>query len=102
MCSFARSHGNRPSGQLFFDIPGNGSGIAGDAAAAAPGTAGYPLLLGQGGGGGGGNPELDQRVLRHLRWLLQKDALGQDMFLYGPPGLGWRNEKLTINICQVN
>ena len=63
-----------------------GSGIAGDAAAAAPGTAGYPLLLGQGGGGGGGNPELDQRVLRHLRWLLQKDALGQDVFLIGEPG----------------
>jgi MoxR-like ATPase len=64
-----------------------GSGMAGDAAAAAaaaaPGIAGTPPLLGQ---GGGGNPELDQRVLRHLRWLLQKDALGQDVFLIGEPG----------------
>lgn len=27
-----------------------------------------------------------QSVLKHLKWLLQKDGLGQDMFLIGPPG----------------
>lgn len=30
--------------------------------------------------------ELPQSVLQHLRWLLQKDQLGQDVFLIGPPG----------------
>ncbi|RZF49335.1 hypothetical protein LSTR_LSTR012199 [Laodelphax striatellus] len=30
--------------------------------------------------------ELDQETLHHLRWMLQKDALGQDMFLIGRPG----------------
>ncbi|XP_066993811.2 von Willebrand factor A domain-containing protein 8 [Anabrus simplex] len=30
--------------------------------------------------------ELSQEVLRHLRWMLQKDLLGQDMFLIGRPG----------------
>ncbi|PIK51485.1 putative von Willebrand factor A domain-containing protein 8 [Apostichopus japonicus] len=30
--------------------------------------------------------ELPQSVLRHLRWIMQKDALGQDVFLIGPPG----------------
>ncbi|XP_025079335.1 von Willebrand factor A domain-containing protein 8-like isoform X2 [Pomacea canaliculata] len=30
--------------------------------------------------------ELPQTVLRHLRWIMQKDALGQDIFLIGPPG----------------
>ena len=29
---------------------------------------------------------LDQELLGHLRWLLQKDAMGQDVFLVGPPG----------------
>ncbi|XP_033638187.1 von Willebrand factor A domain-containing protein 8-like [Asterias rubens] len=27
-----------------------------------------------------------QSVMRHLRWVMQKDALGQDVFLIGPPG----------------
>ncbi|XP_064638932.1 von Willebrand factor A domain-containing protein 8-like [Lineus longissimus] len=27
-----------------------------------------------------------QTVLKHLRWMMQKDALGQDMFLIGSPG----------------
>ncbi|TWW81216.1 von Willebrand factor A domain-containing protein 8 [Takifugu flavidus] len=27
-----------------------------------------------------------QAVAHHLRWILQKDLLGQDMFLIGPPG----------------
>ncbi|KAG0722071.1 von Willebrand factor A domain-containing protein 8 [Chionoecetes opilio] len=30
--------------------------------------------------------DLPQSVLKHLRWLLQKDKLGQDVFLIGPPG----------------
>ncbi|XP_078476161.1 von Willebrand factor A domain-containing protein 8 isoform X3 [Lampetra planeri] len=29
---------------------------------------------------------LSQSTLEHLRWLLQKDVLGQDVFLIGPPG----------------
>lgn len=27
-----------------------------------------------------------QSVLQHLRWIMQKDAIGQDVFLIGPPG----------------
>ncbi|CAN7939417.1 unnamed protein product, partial [Ixodes hexagonus] len=27
-----------------------------------------------------------QSVLQHLRWMMQKDVLGQDIFLIGPPG----------------
>ncbi|KAI7879625.1 hypothetical protein K492DRAFT_208133 [Lichtheimia hyalospora FSU 10163] len=27
-----------------------------------------------------------QEILRHLRWMMQKDKLGQDIFLIGPPG----------------
>ncbi|KAI8064375.1 AAA domain-containing protein [Gongronella butleri] len=27
-----------------------------------------------------------QEMLRHLRWMMQKDKLGQDIFLIGPPG----------------
>ncbi|XP_072301028.1 von Willebrand factor A domain-containing protein 8 [Eucyclogobius newberryi] len=27
-----------------------------------------------------------QTVMQHLRWIMQKDLLGQDMFLIGPPG----------------
>lgn len=30
--------------------------------------------------------ELSQTVLHHLRWMLQKDLLGQDIFLIGKPG----------------
>jgi von Willebrand factor A domain-containing protein 8 len=29
---------------------------------------------------------LTQDCLGHLRWLVQKDSLGQDSFLIGPPG----------------
>ena len=28
----------------------------------------------------------NQELLNHLRWMMQKDALNQDIFLYGPPG----------------
>lgn len=30
--------------------------------------------------------DLPQSVVRHLRWIAQKDLLGQDVFLIGPPG----------------
>ncbi|OAD05698.1 hypothetical protein MUCCIDRAFT_137874, partial [Mucor lusitanicus CBS 277.49] len=30
-------------------------------------------------------------ILRHLRWIMQKDKLGQDIFLLGPPGPLRRN-----------
>ncbi|KAK2112760.1 hypothetical protein P7K49_012507 [Saguinus oedipus] len=29
---------------------------------------------------------LAQSVVQHLRWIMQKDLLGQDVFLIGPPG----------------
>jgi midasin (ATPase involved in ribosome maturation) len=41
------------------------------------------------------NPELipspvftqqSQEILNHLQWMMKKDILGQDIFLYGPPG----------------
>ncbi|KAJ8985338.1 hypothetical protein NQ317_008369 [Molorchus minor] len=32
-----------------------------------------------------------QSTLHHLRWILQKDVLGQDVFLLGPPGPRKRN-----------
>ena len=39
--------------------------------------------------------ESDPVLLSHLRWMLQKDALGQDMFLLGPPG-PWRRRLLMM------
>ncbi|KAJ3144684.1 von Willebrand factor A domain-containing protein 8, partial [Irineochytrium annulatum] len=30
--------------------------------------------------------EGSQEMLRHLRWIMQKDAMNQDIFLLGPPG----------------
>ncbi|KAJ7392629.1 von Willebrand factor A domain-containing protein 8 [Desmophyllum pertusum] len=32
------------------------------------------------------NGEFPQSVLKSLRWIMQKDKLGQDVFLIGPPG----------------
>ncbi len=29
---------------------------------------------------------LPQMITQHLRWIMQKDLLGQDVFLIGPPG----------------
>ena len=29
---------------------------------------------------------LPQSHLRHIKWLMQKEAIGQDVFLIGPPG----------------
>lgn len=33
-----------------------------------------------------GKMDLSQTTMHHLRWMLQKDLLGQDMFLIGRPG----------------
>lgn len=33
-----------------------------------------------------GTMDISQTTLHHLRWMLQKDQLGQDMFLLGRPG----------------
>ena len=30
--------------------------------------------------------QLPQSHLRHIKWLMQKEAIGQDVFLIGPPG----------------
>ena len=30
--------------------------------------------------------QVPQSLMRHLRWIMQKDLLGQDVFLIGPPG----------------
>ncbi|XP_052121938.1 von Willebrand factor A domain-containing protein 8-like [Frankliniella occidentalis] len=40
-----------------------------------------------------------QHTLRHLRWMLQKDLLGQDMFLMGRPGPARR--RLAMQFLQV-
>lgn len=29
---------------------------------------------------------IPQTTIHHLRWIMQKDLLGQDVFLIGPPG----------------
>lgn len=41
----------------------------------------------------------NQDVVKHLRWMLQKDSLKQDMFLLGPPGplKRW----LALLYCQL-
>lgn len=38
----------------------------------------------------------NQETLSHLRWMLQKDILGQDMFLMGAPGIRRRNLALAF------
>ncbi|TPX40629.1 hypothetical protein SeLEV6574_g06527 [Synchytrium endobioticum] len=55
------------------------------------------------------NPELvpdapnlyddSQDVLRHLRWMMQKDQMGQDIFLLGPPGSFKR--RLVMRYAQL-
>lgn len=35
--------------------------------------------------------DLPQTNLHHLKWIMQKDILGQDIFLLGPPGPRKRN-----------
>ena len=32
------------------------------------------------------SPNAPQEMLQHLKWLLQKEKLGQDVFLIGAPG----------------
>ncbi|KAL6063347.1 von Willebrand factor A domain containing 8, partial [Balamuthia mandrillaris] len=49
-----------------------------------------------------GSPIADdtsQEVLGHLRWMLQKDQLQQDMFLIGPPGPSRR--WLAFRYCEL-
>eukprot|EP00736_Rhodelphis_marinus_P009306 Rmarinus@m.17489 len=40
-----------------------------------------------------------QQSLSHLRWMIQKDILAQDMFLLGPPGPSRRRHALWL--CEV-
>ncbi|KAH7478903.1 hypothetical protein KRP22_011039 [Phytophthora ramorum] len=42
---------------------------------------------------------IGQELLRHLRWMLQKDLLKQDMFLIGPPGSSRR--LLSMRFCEL-
>lgn len=37
--------------------------------------------------------------IEHLRWMLQKTVLGQDIFLIGPPGAYAR--RLALTLCRV-
>jgi von Willebrand factor A domain-containing protein 8 len=39
--------------------------------------------------------DMTQDCLSHLRWLVQKDSLGQDSFLIGPPGSSRRRIALA-------
>lgn len=48
----------------------------------------YPLEL-----------HLTQEYLNHIRWLTQKDILGQDCFLIGPPGPNRR--RLALTYCEL-
>eukprot|EP00117_Sycon_ciliatum_P049088 scpid7831/ scgid4687/ Uncharacterized protein KIAA0564 homolog len=43
--------------------------------------------------------EPGQSVLNHLRWIMQKDLLGQDVFLIGPPGPLRRH--LAMQYCEL-
>ncbi|KAG4058579.1 von Willebrand factor A domain-containing protein 8 [Phytophthora cactorum] len=42
---------------------------------------------------------MSQELLGHLRWMLQKDLLKQDMFLIGPPGSSRR--LLSMQFCEL-
>ncbi|KAG6609486.1 von Willebrand factor A domain-containing protein 8 [Phytophthora cinnamomi] len=42
---------------------------------------------------------MSQELLGHLRWMLQKDLLKQDMFLIGPPGSSRR--LLSMRFCEL-
>jgi hypothetical protein len=57
------------------------------------------LPAGSGDGGGLAAPSLTQDTLGHLRWLLQKDGLSQDVFLVGPPGP--RRRQLALQYCEL-
>lgn len=43
-----------------------------------------------------------QAVAHHLRWILQKDLLGQDMFLIGPPGPLRRSIAMQYLVRQMH
>lgn len=43
-----------------------------------------------------------QAVAYHLRWILQKDLLGQDMFLIGPPGPLRRSVAMQYLVRKIN
>ncbi|KNC74718.1 hypothetical protein SARC_12740 [Sphaeroforma arctica JP610] len=43
--------------------------------------------------------ELPQNLLKHMRWMLQKDKLGQDMFLIGAPGS--QRRRLVMAFCEM-
>lgn len=45
------------------------------------------------------NREYPQELMVHLRWMLQKDLLKQDMFLIGPPGGSRR--LLSMRFCEL-
>ncbi|TMW60750.1 hypothetical protein Poli38472_000792 [Pythium oligandrum] len=45
------------------------------------------------------NRQFSQELLAHLRWMLQKDLLKQDMFLIGPPGASRR--LLSMRFCEL-
>ncbi|CAM9850949.1 unnamed protein product, partial [Heterosigma akashiwo] len=42
---------------------------------------------------------LDQGTLGHLRWMMQKDALNQDIFLLGSPGP--ERMRLVMQFCEL-
>ncbi|KAH9163007.1 hypothetical protein LEN26_000697 [Aphanomyces euteiches] len=46
-----------------------------------------------------GQPHFSQETLGHLRWMLQKDILHQDVFLIGPPGPARR--RLALQFCEI-
>ncbi|KAJ3255375.1 hypothetical protein HK103_006294 [Boothiomyces macroporosus] len=45
--------------------------------------------------------EIPNDIKAHLQWMMKKDSLGQDMFLYGPPGpLKRRIAQQYLNLTQ--
>lgn len=41
-------------------------------------------------------------ILHHLKWMLQKDAMQQDMLLIGPPGAGAVfRRRLALTFCEM-
>ncbi|XP_072473221.1 von Willebrand factor A domain-containing protein 8 isoform X2 [Notamacropus eugenii] len=75
---------------------GGGGGVGGSAARRVrlilrqvvrgrPGAEGLRLRH-TGAGADAVSDSLAQTVVQHLRWIMQKDLLGQDVFLIGPPG----------------
>jgi MoxR-like ATPase len=49
-----------------------------------------------------GTSSMTPSIIRHLQWMLQKDALGQDMLLIGPPGAGEVfRRRLALAFCDL-